>query len=303
MAIIFESRNASDIDIEAHAEFQRTAFNKRFALISPLTVQTNAYYAWKYASPVGDVRIVQAIEEGNLVGSASGIPVRLASHGSATIGWQICDLATAKHLRGRGLLSRCLARLLEDIGIGAFMYCLPNALSRGSLVRAGFVETGNLRIYVLGRPGLSGLARKALGQTSTVRSELAPFEELGLDLFDAATLYWRFQSRPGIAYEIAEIESTPGAVIVLRSIKIAGVYLGLLVGLRTRELSRDQLQGWLASAVRAQNWRAVVSLSEASPFTNAHRVPGFILPRSFPVLCRNLSSGVTCFGAAEWDVL
>jgi hypothetical protein len=141
------------------------------------TVQSEAYCAWKCHSPAGTARIAQAFKGGELVGSASAVPVRFT--GGPSDVWQPCDLAIAPNLRARGILTSCLKRLLSDIGSDAPVYCPPNGLSRSPLLRAGSAEVGRLRLYVMLRPFLHRLAQSDLvfgwsehrkGQASQVRA-------------------------------------------------------------------------------------------------------------------------------------
>jgi len=295
---------ASEIDLADHTRFQRAAFARRFALLPASTVQSEAYYAWKYRTPAGTARIAQALENDKLVGSASAVPVRFA--GCPFDVWQLCDLATAPNLRARGILTSCLRHLLTDIGKDAPVYCLPNALSYSPLVRAGFVETGRLRVYLTARPLLHRSARGDVVRRWAEQMGEQAFAGQGLDLFDSATRDWRFRARPGISYRILEVAGRDGcSIAVLRSV---GRPMGaaVLVGLRLTPGS--DLRGLidvLERSMKSQKEAVLMALCQDAPPWQSHsyRIPEYIVPRRFPILVTNFGPRPTSFTAAEWDVL
>jgi hypothetical protein len=296
--------SASKIDLADHTRFQRAAFAQRFALLPASTVQSEAYYAWKYHSPVGTARIAQAFENDNLVGSASAVPVRFA--GFPFDVWQLCDLATAPNLRARGILTSCLKHLLTDIGKDAPVYCLPNALSYSPLLRAGFVETGRLRLYVTARPLLHRSAQSDLVRRWAEQMGDRAFAGQALDLFDAATLDWRFRARPGLSYRILELAGDDGcSIAVLRSIG-RRLRAAIVVGLRlTPAADVRRLVDLLERSMKIQKEMVLMVLCQDAPPWHSHsyRIPECITPRRFPVFALNFGPRPASFTAAEWDVL
>src|ERR1700724_777761 len=116
MPITVRVIEASEIDLAEHTRFQLAAFAKRFSLVPASTIQSEACYRWKYHTPAGEARVAQAFENGKLVGSASAVPVRFAGYPPNTSVWQVCDLATDRTLRRRGIFSSCVKGLLARIG-------------------------------------------------------------------------------------------------------------------------------------------------------------------------------------------
>jgi hypothetical protein len=291
---------APELDLARHTRLQRGAFARRFSLIRASTVQTEAYYAWKYASPTGITRIAQAFDGETLVASASAVPVRLASERSTMRAWQLCDLATSPHMRRRGLFSSCLARLLADLGRGEPVYCIPNAQSYAPLRRAGFAQVGRLRLYLTPRFRLDQLARSGRARTATAA------RGLGLDLLDAATLDWRFRERPEVSYLMAEIAGPDrSAIVVLRAFG-GGLRLACaVVGLRIATAPPDRVIEALSRALGRRSAPALLTLSQDPPPWRSHSwlIPEWIMPRQFPILAVNFPSEGLSFSAAEWDVL
>jgi GNAT acetyltransferase-like protein len=286
---------APELDLVRHTLLQRDAFARRFGLIRASTVQTEAYYAWKYSSPAGVARIAQAFDGDTLVASASAVPVRLASERSALRAWQLCDLATAPHMRRRGIFSSCLARLLADLGQRAPVYCMPNAQSYAPLRRAGFAEVGRLRLYLTLRFRLGQWARSGHAPVTT-----AP-RGLGLDLLDPATLDWRFRLRPEIPYEVAELDGA--GVIALRA--VGGHLACAVVGLRIAAADPKRVIEALSRALGGRRYPALLTLSQEAPPWRRHSwlIPQSIMPRQFPILALDFPAEALSFSAAEWDVL
>jgi GNAT acetyltransferase-like protein len=295
---------ASAIDLTEHTRFQQAAFTRRFTFLPASTIQTEGYYAWKYRTPAGTARIAQAFEDDKLVGSASAVPVRFASCQFDV--WQLCDLATAANLRGRGVLTSCLKHLLADIGKDAPVYCLPNALSYSPLLRAGFAEAGWLRWHVTARPLLHWSAQRNRAQRCAEQMENLAFAGPGLDLFDAATLDWRFRARPDLSYRILELAGRDGcSIAVLRSLG-RRLRTAVLVGLRlTPAVDLPGLAEVLERSMKSRREVALLTLCQNAPPWRSHsyRIPEYFSPRRFPIVAMNFGPSATSFTAAEWDVL
>jgi hypothetical protein len=226
------------------------------------------------------------------------VPVRLASDRSVLRAWQLCDLATAPHLRRRGIFSSCLGRLLADLGQGESVYCMPNPQSYLPLRRAGFAEVGLLRLYLTLRFRLNHLARSGGAPATTMA------RGLGLDLLDPATLDWRFRARPGVSYQIVETPD-PGACVVLRDIGGGPRLACAIVGLRIAPPPSDLAINALSHAVGSRSAPVLLTLSQYPPpwRSRSWLVPELIMPRRFPILAVNSPAETLSFSAAEWDVL
>jgi RimJ/RimL family protein N-acetyltransferase len=289
---------APELDLGRHTRLQRDAFARRFTLIRASSVQTEAYYAWKYASPAGIARIAQAFDGETLVASVSAVPVRLASERLAMRAWQLSDLATAPRWRRRGLFTSCLTQLLADLGHREPVYCMPNAQSYAALRRAGFTELGRLRLYLTFRFRLN---RPAPGRRTP-----ATAPGLGLDLLDAATLDWRFRARPEVSYEMVEIAGPDrGAMFVLRTIGGRERLACAIVGLRMPRMAPDRVIETVSRALGSRSAPVLLTLSQDPPpwRSRSWLIPEFLAPRQFPILAVNFPSETLSFGAAEWDVL
>jgi hypothetical protein len=289
-----------ELDLARHTRLQRDAFARRFGLIRASAVQTEAYYAWKYASPAGVARIAQGFDGDTLVASASAVPVRLASERSVMRAWQLCDLATAPHMRRRGVFSSCLARLVADLGDDEPVYCMPNAQSYASLCRAGFVEVGRLRLYLTLRFRFDSLKPRRSDPTTIVA------RGLGLDLLDPATFDWRFRARPEVSYEVVEVaDPERNAIVVLRTI---GGRLGracAVVGLPMATTPPELVIKALSRALGGHSAPVLLTLSQDPPpwRNGSWPIPEAVMPRQFPILAVNFPAEPLSFSAAEWDVL
>jgi hypothetical protein len=306
MPITVRVIEASEIDLAEHTRFQLAAFAKRFSLVPASTIQSEAYYRWKYHTPAGEARVAQAFENGKLVGSASAVPVRFAGYPPNTSVWQVCDLAIDRTLRRRGIFSSCVKGLLARIGRDEPIYTLPNALSLSPLLRAGFAEIGRMRFYATPRPLLGRVVRKETLVRREKPSVQQAFAGQGLDLLDTATMNWRFRACPIAAYRLLELGSGSGrSVAVLRTIG-RRLHACALVALRLS--NADDIRGlgaMIADSMRSHKEAVLMTLSQDPPpwASGSFRIPEAIAPRRFPILALNLGSRPTSFTAAEWDVL
>jgi hypothetical protein len=303
MRISVRVMEASEIDLADHTRFQRAAFAKRFPLMPASVLQSEAYYGWKYHTPAGGARIAQAFENGKLVGSASAVPVRFAGYPLNTSIWQVCDIATDRTLRGRGIFSSCVKDLLAGIGKEP-IYTLPNALSLSPLLRTGFAEIGRMRLYVTPRPLLGRLLRKQILARWAKQSAQQAFAGQGLDLLDPATMNWRFRACPSAAYRVLELRSGR-SVAVLRTVG-GRLRAGALAALRLSNADDIRSLGaMIADSMKSHKEAVLMTVSQEPPpwASGSFRIPEAIAPRRFPILALNLDSRPTSFTAAEWDVL
>jgi hypothetical protein len=146
--VILESGDL--VDHAAIAAFQRQAFVNVHGPIAPASVQTSAYYAWKYRTPWGPARVATVTYDGDAASMVAAIPTVFARGLDRWTAWQICDIATAPRLRRRGLMRRGLAALLTNLPTGDGIFCLPNRNSHSLLLQARFQEIGRLSLYVSG---------------------------------------------------------------------------------------------------------------------------------------------------------
>src|SRR3954452_7014240 len=119
--VILESGDL--VDYAAIADFQRRAFANVRAPIAPDSVQTPAYYAWKYRTPWGPARVATVNYDGDAGSMVTAIPSVFARGIDRWTAWQICDIATAPRLRRRGLLRLGLAALLTNLPNGDGAFC------------------------------------------------------------------------------------------------------------------------------------------------------------------------------------
>jgi Acetyltransferase (GNAT) domain len=166
--VILESGDL--VDYAAIAAFQRQAFVNVRAPIAPASVQTSAYYAWKYRTPWGPARIATVTYGGDVASMVAAIPTVFVRGIDRWTAWQICGIATAPSMRRRGLLRRGLAALLANLPIGDGVFCLPNRDSHSLMLQMGFQDIGRLSLYVSG----AALFTRPRGTTTAIAAEPMP---------------------------------------------------------------------------------------------------------------------------------
>ena len=291
------------VDYAAIAAFQRQAFADVHAPIAPASVQTSAYYAWKYRTPWGPARVATVTYGGGAASMVAAIPTVFARGIDRWRAWQICDIATAPRLRRRGLLRRGLAALLTNLPTGDGVFCLPNRNSHSLLLQAGFQEIGRLSLYVSGAALFTHPHDTATDMTAEpmpICADATAFRAAP----ESMNVTWRFQQRPGVSYARIKID---GADAVVRSLDAGGPRK--LVIMRMCAVKPDSEQRVLravmgyAAACRA---RFVIYLDSAWQGSRAPlfiRVPPRLLPRPMPIVARELPDCLVRFDAADWDVL
>jgi hypothetical protein len=171
------------VDQAAIAAFQRQAFVSVRAPIAPASVQTSAYYAWKYRTPWGPARVATVTYGGDAASMVTAVLTVFARGIDRRTAWQICDIATAPSLRRRGLLRRGLTALLANLPTGDGVFCLPNRSSHSLMLQMGFQDIGRLSLYVSGAAySRAREARRLLLQRSRCQFARRPrrFERRGI---------------------------------------------------------------------------------------------------------------------------
>jgi hypothetical protein len=299
--VILESGDR--VDYAAIAEFQRQAFANVQAPISPASVQTSAYYAWKYRTPWGPARLAMVTCGGDAASMVAAIPTVFARGMDRWTAWQICDIATVPMLRRRGLLRRALAALLANLPAGDGVFCLPNRNSHSLLQQMGFQGVGRLSLYVSG----AALFTRPDDTTTDIAAEPIPVcaEATAFRApLDSITVNWRFRQRPGISYARIKVDD---ADAILRSLDDGGPHK--LVIMRICAAKPDAEQRVLRAVMgyaAARRARFVIYLDSAWGGSRAPlfmRVPSWLLPRPMPIVARKFPDCLVRFDAADWDVL
>ena len=201
-----------------------------------------AVMMWQYwSNPFGNTRSWVAVSDGTIVGhhAAYTVPLRAGiDRLSAAI--QV-DTATDKSFRGRGLygeLSKVLYASCRDDGVSV-MLGNPNAQALGPLRRVGWIEVGDLRLFLRLRdseaisrmtPVPTPIARAAhplvFGKpyrtdaivTSTVPDQLdslveecRPHDLMGVDT-GVAWWKWRFEEHPLHPYKFVTVRGDDSLV-------------------------------------------------------------------------------------------
>ena len=291
------------VDHAAIAAFQRQAFVNVHAPIAPASVQTSAYYAWKYRTPWGPARVATVTYGGDAASMVAAIPTVFARGIDRWTAWQICDIATAPSMRRRGLLRRGLAALLANLPTGDGVFCLPNRNSHSLMLQMGFQDIGRLSLYVSG----AALFTRPRGTTTAIAAEPMPVCAEATAFRaprDSISVTWRFWQRPGVSYARIKVD---GADAIIRPLDVGGTQKLVIMRIYAAKLDAEQrvlraVMGY-AAACRA---RFVIYLDSAWQGSRAPlfmRVPSYLMPRPMPIVAREFPDCLVRLDAADWDVL
>jgi hypothetical protein len=291
------------VDCAAVAAFQRQAFVNVHAPIAPASVQTSAYYAWKYRTPWGPARVATVTYGSDAVSMVAAIPTVFARGIDQWAAWQICDLATAPRLRRRGLLRRGLAALLANLPTGDGVFCFPNQNSHSLLLQMGFQDIGRLSVYVSG----DALFTRPHDTTTDIVAEPMPIcaEATAFRASpDSVSVTWRFRQRPGVCYARIKVD---GADAVVRPLDDGAPHKLVIMRICVAKPDAEQrvLRAVMGYAA-ARRARFVIYLDSAWHGSRAPlfmRVPCPLLPRPMPIVARRFPDCLVRFDTADWDVL
>jgi hypothetical protein len=291
------------VDHAAIAAFQRQAFVNVRAPIAPASVQTSAYYTWKYRTPWGPARVATVTYASDVASMVAAIPTVFARGIDRWTAWQICDIATAPSMRRRGLLRRGLTALLANLPKGDGVFCLPNRDSHSLMLQMGFQDIGRLSLYVSG----AALFTRPRGTTSAIAAEPMPVCAEATAFRaprDSISVTWRFWQRPGVSYARIKVD---GADAIIRPLDVGGTQKLVIMRIYAAKLDAEQrvlraVMGY-AAACRA---RFVIYLDSAWQGSRAPlfmRVPSYLMPRPMPIVAREFPEYLVRLDAADWDVL
>ena len=290
------------LDCEAIAEFQRRAFHDLRMPMDPASVQTPAYYAWKYRTPWGPARVATMIQDGDRASMVAAVPTLFACGSERFTAWQICDIATAPRWRRQGFFRASLSALLGDLPRDAPVFCLPNRNSRHLLPAMGFRDIGRLRVHVSTAALFASRyePRPDGAVEALIAAEASEFRTFA----DPGGIDWRFQRRPGVSYARIHLGDA-GAMV--RTLEQTGMRKLVVMRIWARDAAaRARVLRTVRSYARASKVPLVIYLDSAwhgsvtPPFLP---VPATLLPRPLPLLARAFPSRPIRFDAADWDVL
>jgi hypothetical protein len=134
-------QQASEIDFETYAAFQREAYRDLLARTNATDAHmTPEYYRWKYNPPDGPARIARVISGKETLSSSAMLPLRISFGGRSVIGWHCVDVATLPKQRRRGRFSATLRALMETIPQGDILFAFPNSGSIVSFLKLDCIE-------------------------------------------------------------------------------------------------------------------------------------------------------------------
>jgi len=313
---------ATEIDLEAYAEFQREAFRdllaKRRASDRHMTAR---FYQWKYRTPAGSGRIATVTRGGEIVSSSAAQPLRLSFDGSIVTGWHVVDVATLQHERGRGHFIQTLSALTDSIPSDDVVFAFPNGASIGGFRRHGFDENVVMTTWVNPLPRLVKRADGRVLEIDGFGSDRdipgiptggdRPFIDRRSDYLD-----WRYTDHPINTYSFAVFDDGPSrGFSVTRTARVMGRDVVLIMELFG---STSEAQSALVSRAAEQALRegvgALILMGTSVPLSTVGRsclvpVPSALLPKRQVLMVRRgdvrskpSKCGRWILRTGDWDV-
>lgn len=197
---------AAELDYEAYAEFQRTAFKDLVARGGASdSHMTAAFYRWKYHPPEGPARIARIAVGERVLSSSAMLPLRISCGGKTAVGWHCVDVATLPEARRRGLLMTTLQALRDSVPAGDLFFAFPNAGSIGAFHKLGCREHGVVTTWV--NPWVRAVAEThrrigTVDRFEAIRDSVGSAVDMDRTHVDRSVGYldWRYSDHPGTRY-------------------------------------------------------------------------------------------------------
>ncbi|NCU06304.1 MAG: GNAT family N-acetyltransferase [Chitinophagaceae bacterium] len=180
-----------------HAQAFQTLFQKNKVVENPFTAD---YFNWKYNGPGGKAKLGIALDNGQIVGSVSMVPLHIIHNGKIQLGWHTGDVAVLPGFSGRFLFNQCMNALRMQLDDQDFIFGFPNLNNLSGAKRAGVPPLRKLNYYI--KPSLfSGIGVKKTNDLSfsDEKNEYARKlnDKYGSMVFRSAHyLTWRYLNRP-----------------------------------------------------------------------------------------------------------
>lgn len=222
--------DAGELDYEAYARLQRTAFAEIFRKnkVSDAYL-TGEFFRWKYHTSSGPGKIAVVFEGGEMVAANAMMRYSLQTPMGPVAGWQSCDTASLPVARGKGYFKRCLQGLLTLMKPDELFFGFPNANSRKGFLGIGWTEVSLLDTFV--KPWFLSPWRSLGAVTVGPEPEEGTSEFLrqwmrqqrrALVVRDGRYLQWRYFSMPNSPYQAFYLRSG-GEVVALAIARMAQV--------------------------------------------------------------------------------
>jgi len=205
-------------------------------------------YAWKYSPPAGGGKLAIARQSGSMLAAVAVLPLWIEADGRRCLLWRAVDIATLPSARGKGLFTKLLLALRDDLGQDEVLGSFPNRNSTPGFEKIGARSAAYAPTWVrLVPPGLRATRRAEVesgdfssGRTETLRRLIV---KPGVSCFvrDVDYLTWRYSRHPDHSYHVHFVDEGPqgAGLIVFRETQTYGRRMVLI------------LEWWASSAARA----------------------------------------------------
>ena len=289
-----ELLEATSLDFEAYADFQKEAFRDLLGHSGVSdSFMTPSYYRWKYHTLAGMGRIARISESGKIISSSAMIPFLIRAGNEVFKGWQCLDVATLLQARKKGYFLSTLKTLMGSVGQKEVFFAFPNASSIPSFMKLGCLENEIIATWVspFVFPGNRGFSNIKIVGTFSHQLDIflkkqscsrAPVLSRSVGYLD-----WRYVEHPNNKYTIFEYgqnEDIAGFAVV-RKAHAMGKDIILIMELwgshRAVEVSLlRHITVWAAE----QKEKMIVMMNSSISLVSALRalffpVPTFLLPK------------------------
>jgi len=308
-------QQASEIDYESYAAFQREAYRDLLARTKATDAHmTPEFYRWKYHSPDGAARIAKVIQGDDTLSSSAMLPLRVSFGGRSVIGWHCMDVATLPRARRRGFLLATLRTLMQAIPPSDILFAFPNAGSIGSFLKLDCVENVILTTRINPSVWLCRKKNEEVEEVDEFGPEHDVFErrvKIRKPFVDRRPDYfnWRYTNHPNNKYVSFFYRSSQGeGICVVRQARVMDRNLALVMeifgsspDIQTALLSHAA--DWAHSAGIGMMVLMSTSLPLSTSLKTCHApVPSILLPKRQVLVVRGTGEFPASLMKNRWDL-
>lgn len=302
------------LDFGAYAQLQQESYA---ALLSEAGVTghlTAEYFRWKYATDAGEARVAVARGGGRLLAATGMIPQRVSDGGPPVRVWQPVDAATHPDARGRGLWSRCIGALRDDLGDEYVFFGFPNRYAIGGWRKLGWTLNASVDTFVRPFPA---------GRTASF-ADVVPQAGNDLDAFaarhaaaagpavvrDSAYHRWRYATHPVHRYEsfVLRPDADVRGLVVLRRAAVGARQVACVMEAAALDAPGERrLLAFAAAWARERGVSLAVAMGTRTGALGALRAgfvraPRMLLPKKQVLMGAARGAGPESLWARRWNV-
>lgn len=231
--------HADDFDLDEYVDLQVAAFKAHLEKygVQPDFMNSDLY-AWKYSPPAGSGKLAIAREDGALLAAVAVLPLWIGVDDHRCVLWRAVDIATHPESRGKGLFTKLLSALRDDLGNDEVLGSFPNSNSTPGFKRIGAEDAGEAPTWArLVLPGFraGGLEDAQVSDFSACNPETLRglIVKPGVSCFvrDVEYLDWRYARHPDHSYRMYFLDEGAGGsgLIVFRETETYGRRMVLIL--------------------------------------------------------------------------